>query len=580
MKILAVHGLGGWEQDLTWQTTWRKAFSSALELSGGPVPEVEFLDYDDIFADAKLTVPQTLDALRKLLGSALGLGSRRGLVDQARTYWRWYAGMVVQWVEDDELREQTRERLADKIRDTKPDVIVAHSLGSLIGYDTATHPRTKRVFNSRTLVTLGSQVGNPFVVGQFLAGRIQPLDLSAFWFQLYNEEDDVFTASIQLPARNFREIETRFDIPGWADHDAIAYIKHPNAIRYLWSSIARPRVERELRETLPAGRSVATDRKPRRRALIVGIDEYPNPDHRLSGCVNDAFLMSSVLQETEFEADDIRLLLNDRATKANLMERIAWLLEDVRDGDELYFHFSGHGTVLPSYGIDYSVDRVHECLVPYDFDGSFIHAITDAQLCSLYSQLPYDAAFVMSLDCCHAGGLTRGSGMRVRGLDPPDDIRHRMLKWDPKKQLWVQRDREDLTGTLRGRPSQAEMFVGTDGSTMRLGAGMALRTLGSKAYDEVREERKHFGPYMPVIFQACAANELAQEYVHGSVPYGAFTYVTAKAYRETPKREGRTFHGLIAEAKTQMELIGVNQTPAISGPERILNGQVPWRRTK
>jgi metacaspase-1 len=578
MKILAVHGLGGWEQDLSWQNAWKKAFDSALQWSGGPAPEVEFLDYDDIFAEAKLTVPQTFDALRKLLGSALGLGSQRGLVDQARTYWRWYAGMVVQWVDDEDLRAETRDRLADKIRDFKPDVIAAHSLGSLIGYDTATHPRTKQVFKSRTLVTLGSQVGNPFVVGQFLAGRIQPLDPSAFWFQLYNKEDDVFTASIQLPVPNFREIETPFDIPGWADHDAIAYIRHPNAVRYLWSSLARPQVERELRETLPAGRPVATERKPRRRALIVGIDEYPNPDHRLSGCVNDAFLMSSVLQEVEFDADDIRLLLNDRATTATLMERIAWLLEDVRDGDELYFHYSGHGTVLPSYDIDYNVARIHECLVPYDFDGSFSHAITDAQLCSLYSQLPYDAAFVMSLDCCHAGGMTRGSAMRIRGLDPPDDVRHRMLKWDPDEQLWVQRTRKNLGKELRAPTDRAPMFVGSDGSTMRLGAGMSLRTLESRPYDKIRKDRNHKGPYMPVIFQACAADELAQEYVHGSVSYGAFTYVTAKVYRETPKRVGRTFHSLIEEAKSQMELIGVNQTPAISGPERILNRQVPWRK--
>lgn len=580
MKILAVHGLGGWEQETSWQAAWKEAFEVALKRSGDAAPEVEFVDYDDIFADADFTVPQTLSALRKLLSSALGLGSKRELVDQAKSYWRWYAGMVVQWVDDEELRQQTRERLADKIRQFKPDVIAAHSLGSLIGYDTATHPRTKQVFNRRTLVTFGSQIGNPFVVGQFMAGRIQPLDPSAFWFQLYNAEDDVFTASIQLPVPNFREIETRFDIPGWADHDAITYIKHPNAIRYLWSSIAHPLVKRELRETLPAGRPVASDRKPRRRALIVGIDEYPNPDHRLSGCVNDTFLMSSVLQESGFVADDIRLLLNDRATTVNLMERIAWLLEDVRDGDELYFHFSGHGTIMPSYGIDYSVERIHECLVPFDFDGSFAHAITDAQLCSLYSQLPYDAAFVMSLDCCHAGGLTRGSSMRVRGLDPPDDIRHRMLRWESQKQLWVQREREDLSHSLRGRPKQSEMFVGADGSTMRLGAGMSLRTLESKSYDQVRKELKHLGPYMPVILQACAAEELAQEYVHGSVPYGAFSYVTAKVYREGSRRGGRTFHSLIEEAKSQMELIGVNQTPAVSGPARILNGQIPWRRSK
>jgi hypothetical protein len=262
-----------------------------------------------------------------------------------------------------------------------------------------------------------------------------------------------------------------------------------------------------------------------------------------------------------------------------MMERIAWLLEDVREGDELYFHYSGHGTVLPSYDLDYSIQQIHECLVPHDFDGSFAHAITDAQLCSLYSQLPYDATFMMSLDCCHAGGLTRGS-TKVRGLDPPDDIRHRMLEWNSEKELWVQRKRKDLRGLLRAPKDRAEMFVGDDGATMRLGAGMSIRTLDSDSYDETRKARKHLGPFMPVILLACSANELAQEYIHGSVPYGAFTYVTAKILREQGKPRARqlTFQTLIKRVQEEMNEVGVTQTPSVSGPARILTNQVPWRR--
>lgn len=581
MKILAVHGLGGWEQDLTWQSTWRNAFTTAVQAGGGAAPEVEFLDYDDIFADARLTVAQTLRAVGMLLGSALGLGSRRGLVDEARTYWRFYAGMVVQWVEDEKLRAETRSRLVDRIRDFKPDLIAGHSLGSLIAYDAASHPRSKQVFRERTLVTLGSQVGNAFVVGQFLAGRIQPLEESAFWYHLYNEEDDVFTAPINLPASNFRQVDTSFDIPGWADHDAIEYIRHPNAIRYVWSILARPGIKRALPQTMPAGRVSTPAREPRHRALIIGIDEYPNPDHRLSGCVNDAYLMSSVLQETGFEADDIRMLLNERATAAGILERIAWLLEDVRDDDALYLHYSGHGSVLPSYNADYAVEQVHECLVPYDFDGSATHAITDVQLCELYSQIPYDASLILSLDCCHAGGLVRGSTLRVRGLDPPDDVRHRMLRWDKDKQLWVQRQMKDLRRQLGAPDDRSEMFVGASGSTMRIGSGMSVRTLPSPSYDKIRKERKHRGPYMPVTLLACGADELAQEYLHGSISYGAFTYVAAKVLRAQPQARIRrlTYRSLVEATRAQLNAIGLSQTPSVSGPEAVLVSPVPWRQT-
>jgi hypothetical protein len=45
---------------------------------------------------------------------------------------------------------------------------------------------------------------------------------------------------------------------------------------------------------------------PRRRALLVGINEYPDPSDRLEGCVNDVFLMSSLLQESGYAAPDRR----------------------------------------------------------------------------------------------------------------------------------------------------------------------------------------------------------------------------------------------------------------------------------
>jgi hypothetical protein len=56
--------------------------------------------------------------------------------------------------------------------------------------------------------------------------------------------------------------------------------------------------------------SVAT-RTPR-RALLVGINDYPNPDDRLEGCVNDVFKISATLQQIGFDPEDIRVLFNER----------------------------------------------------------------------------------------------------------------------------------------------------------------------------------------------------------------------------------------------------------------------------
>ena len=108
--------------------------------------------------------------------------------------------------------------------------------------------------------------------------------------------------------------------------------------------------------------------KPRRRALIIGINDYPNPANRLEGCVNDAFLMSEVLQERGFAAENIRVVLNDRATADAIRERLAWLLYRAEDGMERVLFSSGHGAQMPGRNAFEEVDHVDECLVPCNFD--------------------------------------------------------------------------------------------------------------------------------------------------------------------------------------------------------------------
>jgi hypothetical protein len=36
------------------------------------------------------------------------------------------------------------------------------------------------------------------------------------------------------------------------------------------------------------------------------------------------------------------------------------------------------------------------------------------------------------------GRLLRGSVRKPCGVDPPDDIRHRMLRWDMEREMWGQ----------------------------------------------------------------------------------------------------------------------------------------------
>lgn len=597
IKILGIHGLGKHDPG-TWEPKWVQALTEAIPLSNEVGVDFIPFNYDDIYERITISTTESIVAFAKLAGSGIvsgweGLFGRRevtrGIVDSTQNFLRWYAGYVVAWLEDDDFRREVRERFLKAIGESKPDVILAHSLGSLISYDALSDTEmwkkmraTKAQIPKLTYVTLGSQIGNLFVRRNLTPGRISPLDVKK-WVHLFNPEDDVFTAEIKMPGvAKFQQIETYFDIPGWTDHDATEYIAHEKTVTGLWSPMVQERVggtegEAFARTMTRAAQSPGLDRPKRRRALLVGINEYPNPAWRLAGCVNDVFLMSSVLQECGFQPEQIRVVLNDRATAQGIRERLDWLVQDVGPEDDLFFFYSGHGAQLPTYGMGDTADRKDETLVPYDFDWSPETCVTDDLICELYSQLPWGTRLAMVFDCCNSGGIHRDVGVRVRGLTPPDDIRHRALRWDAGKEMWAARKLDPITPDFTDDKEVEKLFVGQSQSVLRLGRAMLLRGQTQKEYEQTKKNsRDPVGPYLPMILEACREDQFAYEYRNGVESYGAFTFTLAKVLRQNRLL---TFSEAMAECTQRLEELGYDQVPAILGPSEFVNGAVPWADT-
>jgi hypothetical protein len=428
-------------------------------------------------------------------------------------------------------------------------------------------------------VTLGSQIANPFVVKNLTPGRIDPLAVK-YWHHLYNEEDDVFTAPIKLfGATSFEQVDAPFDIDGFADHSAVEYLKHVNTIENVWRPAAEQRINARAFGASSARREspAALRRQGRlqRRALLVGINKYPREEDRLEGCVNDVFLMSSALQECGFEPESIRVCLDERATAQGITERLKWLLDDPRPGDERVFYYSGHGARMPEYGENMEPDRKVEALVPWDFDWSIEHAIVDDQIFALYSQLPYRTRFAMILDCCHSGGMHRYGGARVRGLNPPDDIRHRELKWDLASDTWVSRDFKRLNGRFSSRPDVNDAFFGQDGASTRIGRASLVRGQTEQQYRRLKRRAgsPRVGPYLPLIIEACQEREYSYEYRHGVTSYGAFTYSLCLELR---RRRRISFKRLVDVTAARLADLGYAQKPQILGPRAVVDARVPW----
>jgi uncharacterized caspase-like protein len=79
-------------------------------------------------------------------------------------------------------------------------------------------------------------------------------------------------------------------------------------------------------------------------ALVVGIDEYPDPQHRLAGCVNDAQAVASFLQsQVPAQHLSLKTMLNAEVSRQGLIDAFRQHLGQAGPSDTAFFFYAGHG---------------------------------------------------------------------------------------------------------------------------------------------------------------------------------------------------------------------------------------------
>eukprot|EP01018_Ginkgo_biloba_P039151 Gb_12947 [translate_table: standard] len=141
-------------------------------------------------------------------------------------------------------------------------------------------------------------------------------------------------------------------------------------------------------------------------AVLVGCN-YPNTRNELHGCVNDVSGMrTTLIHRFGFAKKNIDLLIDTDAEHAqptgqNIRLALLKMIEQAKPGDVLFFHYSGHGTLVPKENNGSANNEGYdECIVPCDFN-----LITDEDFRSIVNKVPLGATFTMVSDSCHSGGL-------------------------------------------------------------------------------------------------------------------------------------------------------------------------------
>ncbi len=254
-----------------------------------------------------------------------------------------------------------------------------------------------------------------------------------------------------------------------------------------------------------------------KKALLVGINDYPGTGNDLMGCVNDVHNMRSLLATTfGFDTENITKITDRDATTSNILNGLNALVSNAEPGDLLVFHYSGHGSQVADTEGD-ETDRLDEILCPYDIDWKS-RMIRDDDLAGIFKSVPAGVQVEIFLDSCHSGtglkGMASNNGNyhRARFLAPPLER--------------VKSSRNTPIRVAPIRPAKAQ-----------------------------------------VLWAACRSNQVANDALIDGQYGGAFTRYLCDLVRETEGNIKR--QNLIRRLRSELKKAGFSQVPSLETNSKL-----------
>ena len=265
-----------------------------------------------------------------------------------------------------------------------------------------------------------------------------------------------------------------------------------------------------------------------KRAVCVGINDYPFEDNDLKGCVNDAKAWRDLLvDQFDFPASGVAMLTDQEATRQAMYDGLKGLIEGASDGDVLVFTNSSHG----SYIADTSGDEENydEVLCPYDSDERLL---TDDDVRGLLDALPAGVSMTVISDSCYSGSVTRAMDITRLGQPEHEYLKRRFL--DPKL----------LADAARTEP---------------LPDAPGIRPRGRMAYPE--SGMNH------VLLSGCMDWEISFDAQIEGIFQGAMSYHAIKAIRDGGAN--LTYAELHERLQPMLDAAYYRQHPQLEGPDEL-----------
>lgn len=254
-----------------------------------------------------------------------------------------------------------------------------------------------------------------------------------------------------------------------------------------------------------------------KRSLHIGINDYPGTNQDLRGCVNDAKDWQQALGQRGF--GDQALLLNQQATKANIVAALEKIVGATGSEDLAIITYSGHGTWIPDTNGD-EPDGRDEAWCAHDAGKG--NLVTDDELYDIVAERERGARIVLLSDSCHSGSVSRFAGW----LDDEKDEGKRTIRFlAPEHHLTEKQKRTAVhfqQAPVRSRVKNAALCI-----------------------------------------SGCRDHEFSYDATFRGRPNGAFTFVALRALQQLP--ETANYQDWWRLIRRQLPSVSYPQTPILSG---------------
>lgn len=262
-----------------------------------------------------------------------------------------------------------------------------------------------------------------------------------------------------------------------------------------------------------------------KKAVCIGINDYPSTMSDLRGCLNDADDWANLL-DADFRFDSVVQLKDGQATCAAMTGALRDLVTSAAADDVLVYTYSGHGTWVPDGGELDETDNRDEALCAYD------GLIVDDEIREIIAGLTPGARLTVISDSCHSGTGTRAPVERSEAFRPRD-------------------------GSLD--PSAIRRFSPPDDAVLALQAA------------RLPVRRRMFYPesgMSEVLITGCNATEYSYDAYLGGRFNGAMTANALDVIRSDPGMSYAEFHKAL---RRRLPDARFPQSPQLEGPEVLKN---------